>query len=358
MSVETVNIASAESVGMTPMHWACTEGSIPHVAALLKHGAKIEATDKSGCTPLLIAAQYGHAELVAFLLQKGANGKAVDGARDTALHWAAYKGSINVCGLLLFRGELHWTSIDAFGQSPLHLASLRGHTTVVRYLLSEGTRAERKQLLFLPDKNGKTPLDLAIHRKRPTVEAVLRQAMENFDKRRSTCLRRMKSNARQFFSLHSWKVWLGCHNSNDEIDEAPKSPFYMFVLLLLYNTAWYPMVFLPFDQSKGIMYDLMGWHAVNLVVVAGLYFTLYKTHVTDPGILDEKNPRTVELRREYERTLESLAHEGSFSKNMTVGLSLHARNCFKKLKLTTSSALVPYMSYCEATAVETLPHYS
>ena len=315
-----MNIPSTDSVGMTPLHWACTEGSVPHIATLLRHGANIESRDKSGCTPLLIAAQYGHVQLVAYLLQKGANGKAVDSSRDSALHWAAYKGSIQVCGLLLYRGELCWTAIDAYGQSPLHLASLRGHTTTVRYLLHEGTRSERRQLLFLADKNGKTPLDLAVHRKRPTVEAVLREAMEPFEHRRGGLLRLIQKSTRQFFSVHSWKLWIGCHASNDEVDEAPKLPFYWFVVHLICYTSWYPLVFLPVNQSQGIMYDLMGWHVLNFVSMAGLYLALYMTHVTDPGVLDEKHPKTPVFRRLYEETLESYADEDSFSKQKLVSL--------------------------------------
>jgi hypothetical protein len=92
LTPKIMNITSKDNVGMRPLHWACTEGSIPHAALLLKNGADIEAKDNSGCTPLLIAAQYGQVEVVAYLLKKGANIQAVDTSWDSALHWAAYKG--------------------------------------------------------------------------------------------------------------------------------------------------------------------------------------------------------------------------------------------------------------------------
>ena len=287
------------------------------MAALLKFGAKLECRDKSGCTPLLLAAQYGHVELVAFLLQKGADGKAVDNSWDTALHWAAYKGSIQVCGLLLFRGEIAWTTTDKYGQTPVHLASLRGHTTVVRYLLQYGTRQERKQVLFLRDKNGNTPLDLAINRKRPNVQAVLRGAMDAVEHQRDL-LRQMKSGLRQLCSIHSWRVWMGIHGMNDEVDESPKFPFYFMLFHVFVATLWYPLVFLPVNTSKGVLWDLMGWNFLNILCLAALWFCIYKTYTTDPGTLDDCNPKTAELQRMYEQTLESYSDEDSFAEHKTV----------------------------------------
>ena len=317
VSPATINIASADSVGMRPLHWACTEGSVPHIATLIQHGGNLEAKDHSGCTPLLIAAQYGHVELVGYLLQQGANGQAADTSFDTALHWAAYKGSVQVCGLLLFRQQLSWTSTDAHGQTPLHLAALRGHTTTVRYLLSEGTLTEGRKVLYLPDKNGKTPLDLAITKQRPTVEALLRETMDAYELQPTTRLwKQTKATARQFFSYHSWKVWMGCTNSRaDEIDEAPKFPFCVVLFYLLLYLSWYVSVFTPRDHDKGILWDLMGWHACNITAMMILWFSLYKTYTTNPGILDESSPKTAELRRLYETTIESYSDEAAFSEH-------------------------------------------
>ena len=343
---------------MYPMHWACTAGSIPHVAVLLNSGAAVESRDKSGCTPLLLSAQYGHVDLVAFLLQKGADGKAVDNSWDTALHWTAYKGSIQVCGLLLFRGEIEWTITDKYGQTPVHLASLRGHTTVVRYLLQYATPQDRKHVLFLRDKNGSTPLDLAINRKRANVQAVLREAMDAVTHQRDA-LRQFKSGLRQLCSIHSWAIWMGLNSSNDEVDESPKFPFYFMTFHVLIATLWYPFVFLPLDTSQGVMWDLMGWNFLNISCLAMLWFCIYKIYTTDPGTLDDSNPRTGELRRLYEQTLESYSDEDSFKKQKMVCAGIHQLNFFLFLSSLHISrcrlvASLSHMSYCQAAAIEAL----
>ena len=48
-------------------------------------------------------------------------------------------------------------AVDAFGQTPLHLASLRGNAETVQYLLYDaGSKA-----CDIQDDKGRTPLDLA-----------------------------------------------------------------------------------------------------------------------------------------------------------------------------------------------------
>ena len=126
-----------DGVEMYPIHWAATEGSIKTVGWLLRNERNekgpvslLNARDKSGCTPLLIAAQYGFPDLVAFLIQQGADPSALDNNKDGALHWGAYRGDSNIVGLLYHLGTTDVDALDAFGQTPLHLASLRGMSEV------------------------------------------------------------------------------------------------------------------------------------------------------------------------------------------------------------------------------------
>jgi palmitoyltransferase ZDHHC13/17 len=292
---------------MQPLHWAASEGSLPHAATLLRYGANMEGTDGAGCTALLLAAQYGHVDMVAFLLQRGANGRAVDLNRDSALHWAAYKGSIQVCGHLLYRKELNWTTTDSYGQTPIHLAAIRGNTEVVRYLLHQGTEQDVKFVLNLPDKNGKTPLDLAIKKEKPTVELVLRETMEKHDK----WGKKTRSIVVQLFSYHSWKIWMGCSTSHD-VDVSPKFPLYFMVTHMILYTLWYPFIFTPiFNTSNGVLWDFSMLHASNILVIILFFYFHNKTRTTDPGSLDDNNPETSKFRKKYEETIELLSDEST-----------------------------------------------
>jgi len=311
---DVLNVASRDNVGMRPMHWACTEGSIPHAALLLKNGADPEARDNSGCTPLLIAAQYGQVEVVAYLLKKGANIQAVDSSRDTALHWAAYKGSIEVCGLLAYHKMLNFATQDAYGQTPLHLSALRGHTSVVRYILQQldHTQKSDRDVLFLLDKNQRTPLDLAIHKNRPNVEIVLKEAMASAEDPRGHFFRKtLWSNLKEIFSPKSWKTWMGLTpRGMDEMDSPTKLPFYIVMVNFVMHFILMVGVMAPFASAgKGLMWDKSGLLLVNFATMFLTWYFYTKTVRTSPGYVDDSMPDVGKWRRLYEDTLESLADE-------------------------------------------------
>ena len=317
LASEVLNIASKDNVGMKPIHWACTEGSIPHAALLVKSGADLEGRDNSGCTPLLIAAQYGQVEVVAYLLKLGANIMAVDSSRDTALHWAAYKGSIEVCGLLTYFQNLSFATQDMYGQTPLHLSALRGHTSVVRYIVQnlDRTLKSERDILFVKDKNERTPLDLAIHKNRPTVEVVLKEVMANAEDPRGHFFRKTLWNGlRELCSIRSWKKWMGLvPRGMDEMDTPTKMPFYFVLVIFALHFLLMVCVFAPFGNAGvALLWDKSGLLLVNFVAMFLTWYFYAKTVRTSPGYVDESMPNFGKWRQLYEATIESLADETSY----------------------------------------------
>ena len=68
--------------GITPLHRACTGGSLEIVKLLIESGADVSLLTKDGHTALNIAATNGHFELSEYLLQKGAKAEEIkDGVK-------------------------------------------------------------------------------------------------------------------------------------------------------------------------------------------------------------------------------------------------------------------------------------
>lgn len=372
-----LNMVSTDSVGMRPLHWAATEGSIPLVALILKHLqdvnksstsssssstvkaaptsslmeaynndeeddsnsnsmhnkdaiSVINARDKSGCTPLLIASQYGHADLVAFLIRRGADPNAMDDSRDTALHWAAYKGSVPVCGLLLHLNgvDTQLSFKDVFGQSPLHLASLRGNSEVVRYLVetaetntenkkhsssgndqnslsrigsrstnnnsspNESYSALPKALLTMCDREGKTPLDLANKKKRTACEIILKEYMDKHCNSHASS--KLKFWIKSFCSMSNWKVWLGFNGAN--INAHPPKAIFWFVVIntfiitvVIEYTLFLPIIRTSSSTSEGRLWDFTLLNAFRFLSYISMWVFFLLVHYTDPGILASKD---------------------------------------------------------------------
>ncbi len=145
----------------TPLTYALSKGYKEIFLYLLDKGANIDAKLKRGyqgsITVLHKASRMGKIVYVEALLKKGAkvNASIEDGTGDwagyNALLFAAYRGNINIVKLLINNGA-NVNSKNSSGQTPLIIASSLGHREVVQYLL------EKNATINIRDRNGKTAL--------------------------------------------------------------------------------------------------------------------------------------------------------------------------------------------------------
>ncbi|MDR3701035.1 MAG: ankyrin repeat domain-containing protein [Candidatus Sulfopaludibacter sp.] len=99
-----VNAATREGA-ITPLFMACTNGSAPMIAALLKAGANLNSTKSNGTTPLMTAAASGNVAAVKVLLDQGAYVNVREQAHgQTAVMFAAALDRADVVKLLIERG--------------------------------------------------------------------------------------------------------------------------------------------------------------------------------------------------------------------------------------------------------------
>mmetsp|Transcript_26040 Transcript_26040/g.38530 ORF Transcript_26040/g.38530 Transcript_26040/m.38530 type:complete len:814 (+) Transcript_26040:131-2572(+) len=386
-----LHLPALDKVGMYPIHWAATvKNSIGIVSLLLQHTENnkkatagsdtasssslfdrndnkqdnssppsaalnaLSSLDKSGCTPLLIAAQYGQADLSAFLIQRGVDTTILDHSLDSALHWAAYKGEMSVVGLFLHQEEILFLnnsgsesgqlksqlgSQDKFGQTPLHLAALRGNTDVVEYLLDETeckfntyhnsnsdhsapvlSTPSPKDLLTMADKDGLTPLDLAIKKKRVGSEIVLREWNDRYNivlagnassSEKSAKLCKYSNKAytfiQKFCSLTNWKAWMGLGFTAQKGEDGNqirrmKWPSALTILIMALAFSMYPLVFIPVfagDDGKEMVLNTRfckGLHIFTLTNMVCMWISYYFTWTTNPGCvvsLRETNSKKV-----------------------------------------------------------------
>ncbi|MGA9047086.1 ankyrin repeat domain-containing protein [Sulfuricurvum sp.] len=133
--------------GCTTLHTAAAKGNIDAIHRLSGEGNDMNAINEEGITPLIRAVNLNQKQSVIALLEDGADSNAAD---TTA------------------------------GNTPLHHAILQGSTQLIRILL------ERNAQLSIPNKEGKTPLDLA---RNATNKEILRMMSETAPQKEAATLK-------------------------------------------------------------------------------------------------------------------------------------------------------------------------
>jgi ankyrin repeat protein len=136
---DEVLLQMANSDGWTPLHLACFFGHLETVEMLLEMGADVMARSANAMhnTALHAAAASRSQDICAALLSHGADVNATQQAQYTALHAAAANGDLEIVRLLLAH-EAKAGAKSEKGETALDMARQRGHAAVVELLERTG----------------------------------------------------------------------------------------------------------------------------------------------------------------------------------------------------------------------------
>lgn len=120
----------------------------------------VAARNSAEMTPLILATKGNHAKVITVLLGRGANPNVADKRGRVPLHYAAEASDPELFDQLIMMKDIEIDISDADGNTPLHLASARGHVGIMEKLLKKEASNNVQNKLRL------SPLELACERGR------------------------------------------------------------------------------------------------------------------------------------------------------------------------------------------------
>jgi ankyrin repeat protein len=153
MVAKTGDPNRADAAGSTPLHLAVQNNRKAVVSALLRNGARVNATNDLGQQPLHLARGEGIAKL---LVAKGADLGARDRQGETPLATIAGHGGFDVVEQMVILGA-DINAKDSLGRTPLHHAVLECQRGAAAALMARGANVNAR------DNDGQTPLSEALY---------------------------------------------------------------------------------------------------------------------------------------------------------------------------------------------------
>jgi len=137
-----------------PLHWACASGIMSALSRPMKNLHKIDHLDNAGRTGLWYASAFDRKKMARMLLGRGAKGDEC-GYGDSPLHVACVTGHISIVKLIVQSGANINVRSHQLGDTPLSRACAYGHLEVARVLVSVGADVDSS------NNEGFTPLHFA-----------------------------------------------------------------------------------------------------------------------------------------------------------------------------------------------------
>ena len=120
---DAIGTSASGRAGFTILHAVAEIGWDEAIAALLRHGAQIDARGEGGITALMLASGAGRDSSVTLLADAGADIDAVDDDADSVLFYAASNGQKSAVNLLLDLGADPDLPPGSSGWTPLTVAA-------------------------------------------------------------------------------------------------------------------------------------------------------------------------------------------------------------------------------------------
>jgi ankyrin repeat protein len=130
---------------------AVRDGNVAVINELLGKGIEVDSTDPAGSTLLMTASSLGKLDAAKTLVAHKANVNARNQYGESALMMAAIRGHRSVVEYLLGSGA----EVNPPGWTPLMFAAVKGHDEIARMLLDKGANVNASS------ENGTTALMLA-----------------------------------------------------------------------------------------------------------------------------------------------------------------------------------------------------
>lgn len=149
------------------------DGQQPELAVLLiENGADVKSKEKSvlSRTPLHAAAFWGYAEIARLLLAKGADLYAEDSANQTAMDLAITGGYLDIVELFVGVGYDMNRKDSILEDTVVHEAVNANRKEILAFFILKGAN------LNIKNKNGQTPLAMAIQDRKEELADILRRS--------------------------------------------------------------------------------------------------------------------------------------------------------------------------------------
>eukprot|EP00919_Chromeraceae_sp_WS-2016_P053877 GHVR01127952.1.p1 GENE.GHVR01127952.1~~GHVR01127952.1.p1 ORF type:complete len:566 (+),score=112.35 GHVR01127952.1:53-1699(+) len=142
--------------GVSALHLSSQKGDVKSIQVLIKHNADLNSTDSDGTNALYLSCRGGHLEAAEVILREGGDVTVrsnIDGS--SCLHLASERGHTSLVRTLI-KHNAYVDARDDYGRTPLYMSCLGGHEECVSALIEAGADVR------VESKNRMTPLRVCV----------------------------------------------------------------------------------------------------------------------------------------------------------------------------------------------------